>query len=142
MRFQVPQYIEVEDKIFGPLTVKQFIYVAGSAGIVFILYSFLPLWITILLATPIVALGLALAFYKINNRPFIYAVESAIKYAMTSRLYIWKKREAKLKKKEQGVTGTPDTDMFVPKLSDSKLKDLAWSLDIQESIYSDENQRD
>jgi hypothetical protein len=47
MRFQVPQFIEVEDKIFGPLTVKQFIYLAGGAGLVFILYHFLPTWISI-----------------------------------------------------------------------------------------------
>jgi len=142
MKFQVPQYIDVEDKIFGPLTVKQFIYLAGSAGIVFIFYSFLPFFIAILFAAPVIALGLALAFYKINNRPFIFVVESAIKYTLTSKLYIWKKRDATIKKNEKkSAEEEMGTDMFVPKLSDSKLKDLAWSLDIQESIYSDENQR-
>jgi uncharacterized iron-regulated membrane protein len=141
MRFQVPQYIDVEDKIFGPFTVKQFIYLAGSAGVVFIFYSFLPLWLAILFAAPVIALGLALAFYKINNRPFIFVVESAIKYIVTSRLYIWKKREKPVQKKEGKNKEEASTDLFVPKLSDSKLKDLAWSLDIQESIYSDQDQR-
>ena len=140
MKFQVPQYIDVEDKIFGPLTVKQFIYLAGSAGIIFILYTFLPLWLAIVFAAPIVAFGIALAFYKVHNRPFIHVVESAITYILASRLYIWKKREGTIKKRvAEGVQ--ENTDMFVPKLSDSKLKDLAWSLDIQESIYSDQNQR-
>ena len=41
MRFQVPQFIEIEDKIFGPLTIKQFIYIAGGAGLCFILFRFL-----------------------------------------------------------------------------------------------------
>ena len=27
MQYQVPQFIEVEDKIFGPLTFKQFLYI-------------------------------------------------------------------------------------------------------------------
>jgi len=32
MRFEVPQFIEVEDKIFGPFTWKQFIYLMGGEG--------------------------------------------------------------------------------------------------------------
>ena len=42
MRFQVPQFIEVEDKIFGPLTFKQFVYVTGGVGLAVILFLFLP----------------------------------------------------------------------------------------------------
>ena len=33
MRFEVPQFVDIEDKIFGPLTFKQFIYIAGGAGV-------------------------------------------------------------------------------------------------------------
>ena len=47
MRFQVPQFIEVEDKIFGPLTLKQFIYLAGAGGLVFVLWRVLPLFVAI-----------------------------------------------------------------------------------------------
>ncbi|TSC61742.1 MAG: SsrA-binding protein, partial [Parcubacteria group bacterium Athens0416_74] len=32
MQFQVPQFIEVEDKIVGPLTFKQFVFIAGGLG--------------------------------------------------------------------------------------------------------------
>jgi hypothetical protein len=42
MRFQVPQFTDVEDKIVGPLTLKQFVYLAGAGGGCIILYSFLP----------------------------------------------------------------------------------------------------
>ena len=42
MHFQTPQFIEIEDKIFGPLTLKQFIYLAGAAGLSFTAYSLLP----------------------------------------------------------------------------------------------------
>ena len=38
MRFEVPQFIEIEDKIIGPLTWKQFIYLAGGVGALLILY--------------------------------------------------------------------------------------------------------
>ena len=140
MRFQVPQYIDVEDKIFGPLTVKQFVYIVGSAGIIFVLYSFLPFVLAVLLAAPVVALGAALAFYKVNDRPFIEVLEAAFYYAGKKRLYVWKKQDRKIKKREEG--GEEDLGLFVPKLSDSKLKDLSWSLDIQESLYINNKQDD
>ena len=139
MQFQVPQFIDVEDKIFGPFTVKQFIYLAGAVGIIFVLNSFLPFFFAVIIGGPVVALGAALAFYKVNNRPFINIVEAVFKYILGNRLYIWKKEEKKIIKKKEKIEER--TDLFVPKLSDSKLKDLAWSLDIQESIYSSKDQQ-
>ncbi len=131
MRFQVPQFIEVESKIFGPLTLKQFIYLAGGAGIIFLLYAALPFFIMIFLALPVGALSLALAFYKVNNRPFIKIIESAFHYGSSPKIYIWRKRETKKEpeKKEPEKTSAP---IYVPKLTKSKLKELAWSLDIKE----------
>lgn len=134
MRFQVPQFIEVEDRIFGPLTLKQFIYLLGAAGIVFIAYTFLKslLW-TALVSLPFIALALALAFYKVNNRPFINVVESAFNYYIGNKLYIWKKVEKPIVSKAGESTAQQASDFYVPKLSDSKLKDLTWSLDIKQS---------
>ena len=132
MRFQVPQFIEVEDKIFGPLTIKQFIYLLGGGGSCFIVYSFVgSLFISIILCLPIIALTLALAFYKINNKPFINVIEAAFNYYSGNKLYIWKHVDKPLATKEQVSATAPD--FYVPKLSDSKLKDLTWSLDIKQS---------
>ncbi|MCH7529846.1 PrgI family protein [Patescibacteria group bacterium] len=140
MRFQVPQFIEVEDKIFGPLTFKQFIYLAGAGGISFVFWTLLPKFLAILVSAPIVMLALALAFYKVNNRPFINVLESALSFMTKDKLYVWRqeKKKSEEKKVEEPVA---QSNIRVPKLSGSKLKDLAWSLDIKESIYSDENQQ-
>jgi hypothetical protein len=143
MRFQVPQFIEVEDKLFGPLTLKQFIYLAGGGGLSFIVFSFIPwIYVSAPLILIIISFSLALAFKKIHDRfPFIYIVEAAVKYAMGNKLYIWKKQP----KKPVEAASTEDIlkngQITVPKLSESKLKDLTWSLDIHESIYSNKNQR-
>jgi hypothetical protein len=131
MRYQVPQFIEVESKIFGPLTLKQFIYLAGGAGIIFLLYIILPVWLTFLLGLPVAGFGLALAFYKINNQPFIKVLENALKYSSSGKLYLWKKTQQKLAPKKELEK---PAQVFVPKITKSKLKDLAWSLDIQERI--------
>lgn len=131
MRFQVPQFIEIEDKIFGPFTVKQFVYLAGGAGLCFILYHYLNFYIALFFIVPIASFSLALALYRVNNRPFILVVESAFKFFLTDKLYIWKKTDRKPEHKEEEVA---PVSIYVPKLSDSKLKDLTWSLDINENM--------
>ena len=92
MQHQVPQFIDIEDKIFGPFTLKQFIYLAGGAGGIILFYAFLPLPLTILLGIPLSLFSLALAFYKVHNQPFIKVVESSFQYLTSGRLYLWKKR--------------------------------------------------
>lgn len=140
MRFQVPQFIEIESKIFGPLTLKQFIYLAGGAGIIFILYTLLPFWLMIIFAVPVGAFAAALAFYKMNNQPFIKMVENALKFFSSSRIYIWKKAPIQTQKtaveamKRQSGPPAGGEQISVPKLTESKLKDLAWSLNIKEKI--------
>lgn len=131
MRFQVPQFLEVEDKIFGPLTFKQFVYIAGGAGLVVILWTFFPHFLAILLSAPVILVAGALAFYRVNSKPFVDVMESFFSYFTGSRLYIWKKEPKKVKPQEEEER--EDLGLFVPKLSDSKLKDLTWSLGVGES---------
>lgn len=131
MRYQVPQFIEVEDKIFGPLTFKQFIYIAGGAGLCLLFFTLLPLYITILLGIPVMTFALALAFYKVNGRPFIVVVEHAVGYFFGSKLYLWKQRTPGPPAAQVPAPASPAA-LTVPKLSDSRLKDLAWSLNIKD----------
>lgn len=141
MRFQVPQFIEIEDKIFGPLTLKQFIYLAGGGGLSFIIYVFLDsLLLSAIPIAIIMGISITLAFYKINNKPFIFILESAFHYYFSNKLYIWKK-DQNIKPKEPVKDAKDYASIMVPKISDSKLKDLTWSLDIKESLYSDKKQQ-
>lgn len=140
MQFEVPQFIDVENKIFGPLTLRQFIYLAGGGGFVVILFTIVPFFLVILIGGPVLLLAAGLAFYKVNNQPLVKIIESAFYYALRNRLYLWDKKSATPKKEtetEEQHTATP----YVPKLSENRLKDLAWSLDIKESIYSREEQQ-
>ncbi len=132
MRFQVPQFIEVEDKIFGPLSFKQFIYVAGGTGLGVILFIFLPKFLAIIFSLPIALFAAALAFYKVNDKPFINVVEAFVKYALTNKLYIWK-RQPPLAKNPGESRERKIEQVYVPKLSESKLRELTWSLDIKEN---------
>ena len=135
MRFQVPQFIDVEDKIFGPFTLKQFIYLAGGASVALVAVTFLGIFWGLLITSPIIMLSLALAFYKVNNRPFISVMESAFKYFTSDKLYIWKKTEP-----ENTAGQAQDakySSLIVPNLSAGRLKDMHWELDVKKKEEED-----
>lgn len=135
MQYQVPQFIEIEDKIFGPLTLKQFIYLAGGAALGFLIYQALPFFFAVLVGLPVVGFAVGLAFFKPDgHRPFIVYVENAIKFFLGKKLYIWKKQEKKPEKK--AAVAETASSVYIPKLSDSKLKELTWSLDIHHNVSS------
>lgn len=135
MRYQTPQFIEEDEKLFGPLTFRQFVYLVGGLGISFMFYKLLPLLVAILIITPIMMTSLALAFYKVNERPFIDTLEAAFFFIFSNRLYTYKKIDKPIKQSmnEQKTRMAPQINIGV---SRSKLKDLAWSLDINEKTNS------
>lgn len=132
MKYQVPQFLEVEDKIFGPFTLKQFLYAGAGIALGFVLWSTFPRFLAILVGVPIVALFFGLAFWKINDRPLVVAIENMFKYLFAPKLYLWKKREKQPEKQAAEIINY--AKLNVPKLSNSKLKDLSWGLDIHETL--------
>ncbi len=133
MQFRVPQFIDVEDKLFGPFTFRQFVYMVGGAGMIYVIYSLLPFWIAILIIIPVGILTALLVFYKINNKPFIYYLQAGINYLISSKLYVWKQRLVKPSDKKSGEEAEAGQISVLPVTAPkSSLKDLAWSLDIQE----------
>jgi hypothetical protein len=132
MQFKVPQFIDIEDKLFGPFTFYQFVYLAGGAGMAFVIFKLLPLWLGIIPILFVIAMALLLTFYRINNKPFIYYLQAGVMYALSSKLYIWKQRVVK-----HSDTPTdeplPQKTTIIPMVSQNTLKDLSWSLDIQET---------
>lgn len=131
MEYQVPQFIEVEDKIFGPLTWKQFIYMGGGIGLSVIVFLYFPLYIAAFIALPVMGLALALAFYKVNNRSFVEILGAGFNFYTKDRLYLWRKEEkAKPAAAPAPVAPVPSREKLG--ISGSKLHDLALSLDIQD----------
>lgn len=138
MQFQVPQFIEVEDTIFGPLTFRQFIFIAGGVGIAVIAWRFLPFLIAAPLIGAFVGLGVALAFVKYNDRPLLSVIENAFYYLLGSKLYLWDNTRKSKKNAPEQISSqiAAGRASGIPKLSDSKLHELAWSLDIKENMDS------
>lgn len=134
--YQVPQFIEVEDKIFGPLTLKQFIFLAGGVGISVPLVLYLHI-LGVIVALPILALSLALAFYKVNNKSFVDMLEAGFNYFFGSRLYLWKKDSSNSSDVPAAAAPVVVARQKLT-LNENKLHDLARSLDIQEQAGQSE----
>lgn len=97
MRFQLPQFIETETKLVGPLTLKQFLWVAGGVSILFLMFMTLQVsFLFFLIGIPVAALFLALAFLKIEGIPLINYIAYLLSYLLNPKRYIFRKDEDKI----------------------------------------------
>ncbi|MEI6280756.1 MAG: PrgI family protein [bacterium] len=136
MQFKVPQFLDIEDKMFGPFTFREFVYIAGGAGFCFIVYKLLGLAIGAIPILLIAGFAAALTFYRPNNKPFINMLEAGFRYFTQNKLYIWKRHTEKSRNdfKKQAILSDEEKIRVMSlnnvRLSGSKLRDLAWSLDV------------
>lgn len=131
MRFVTPQFIDVEPKIIGPITPRQFIIIVIGGALIFITYKIFDLTIFILISLFfILPTILAFAFFNINGRPFHFFILSFVQTLRRPSLRIWRKeilvvKELKIKKEKK------DLEQIVVRrrLPASKLSHLALQVD-------------
>lgn len=135
MQFRVPQFIDIEDKVFGPFTLKQFCYMAGAGGVSFLIWTFMPIkFLAIILIIPVASLFLALAFGQFNNRPFAELLENAFSYYTNPKLYTWTQPAAKNKEDpiNKVVTET-QKEIIIEKTNRDRIHDVSLGLDVFEN---------
>jgi len=96
MQFQVPQFIETEDRIIGPLTLKQFLYIAAGGGLSFALFFTLQTFLWLLITVIIFTVSLSFAFIKINGQSFFTVAVAAFNFYWHPRFYLWQREEKAL----------------------------------------------
>ena len=94
-QFQVPQFIETESKIVGPLTLRQFIYLAVAGLLSFFLFFVLKTIIWIFLTALLGLIAASFAFIKYNGRPLTTVIINALQYYWNPRMYLWQREDAK-----------------------------------------------
>ena len=92
MNFTIPQFIEMESKIVGPLTFKQFVFVATSTSFSFMIYfsvgkASTPLALAIIAI--IMGTGCALAFVKIDGIDIVTVMKHYAAFSMAPRIFLW-----------------------------------------------------
>lgn len=90
MRFQVPQFIETEEKIFGPFTLKQFIFVAIGGALIFFAFLVAPFTVFIFLAIPIGLISVGLALVKIDEVPVYLYLFLFLNFLLNPKKYLYR----------------------------------------------------
>ncbi|HAU66073.1 TPA: hypothetical protein DCW61_01880 [Candidatus Uhrbacteria bacterium] len=88
-QYVIPQFIDAEDKIFGPVTARQFIILIVVFLIDFILFRLLPFTVFLLIGVPLISAGGIIAFVRINGAPFHYFLLNIIQTLKKPRLRVW-----------------------------------------------------
>jgi hypothetical protein len=92
MQYKIPQNVDVEDKIFGPFSLRQFTWMVVGGFLTFVLYLLLAgtsFFLFFIAALPVVLVFGALAFLKINERPFELFIVSAYRGLLRPRHRVW-----------------------------------------------------
>ena len=96
MQFTVPQFIEREPRIIGPLSLRQFIFVGSGGALCFILwftYGKNHFFLYIMMVFVIAFLAIALAFVRINGLSLPTVIKNIFVFYITPKLYLWKRKE-------------------------------------------------
>ncbi|OIO51387.1 hypothetical protein COY93_02900 [Candidatus Uhrbacteria bacterium CG_4_10_14_0_8_um_filter_58_22] len=127
MRFTVPQFIDVEDKIFGPLTTRQFLIMLVVAGVLFIVFKLADFALFVFLAVVMIVFGGVLAFLRVNGQPFHYFLLNLIQTFSKPCLRIWDKTltDSELKEIVSAPPAAPPPKRLVKeRVSTAKLSEL------------------
>ena len=133
MQFAVPQFIEVESKVIGPISVRQFIILLVTAGVIFIWYELFSLAIFILPGLLTLGIGVTFAFVKINSQPFHTFILTMVQTFKRPRLSVWHHQSmvptvvathSKRKKSDRNPPPAAKGD-----LTDSRLAELSLIVD-------------
>jgi len=132
MQFQVPQNIDLEDKLVGPLTLIQFLYILGGGLIDYMLLTWLGtsfvFWV---LAIPIGLVALALAFLKIQEQPLLHFIKAGLIYLSRPKVRIWQ-RQGEIKPiliQTPAEKAKAEPEEIKRRPGKSELEQLAYALD-------------
>lgn len=132
-QFVVPQFIEVENKILGPITVRQFALMLGALFISIAFYKFTDFTLFILVTVLDFGIAGVFGFVKVNGRPIHFFFMNLLKNSLTPNRRLWCKdfsnheieNRIKIKKDKDG-----DGAAFVPKtIKKSRLSELSLIVD-------------
>ncbi|MDP2708492.1 MAG: PrgI family protein [bacterium] len=88
-QFVVPQFIDVEDKIIGPVTTRQFVIMLAGCLVTAIFYKIFDFSFFVFSGLLTLVISGIFSFLKINGRPFHFFVLNLIQTLKRPRLRVW-----------------------------------------------------
>lgn len=129
-QFTVPQFIDVENKIIGPITVRQFMIFLGAAIIIAISYRIFDFTLFVTISVLLVIFAVVFAFVKINSQPFHLFILSLFKTLKRPKTRVWNNRSKMVLEQEDIIAPVKQPSAALPKVFQrSRLAELALVVD-------------
>lgn len=119
MQYSIPQFIEIEDKVIGSLTVKQFLYLVAGGVFLLIVWQFVDLELFILFAILTGAIVVPFAFIKVNGRPFQVYLLAMLRFITRPKLLFWAKT------KEVSYIHFSDINRRISKMQENQIQQIS-----------------
>ncbi len=133
MQYGVPQFIDVEDKIVGPLTGKQALYLLVGGGALLVIFSFFEFPFFVFSSLIIVPITLAFAFWKPKGFTVARWIMNIVNFYTSPHLYVWR-REPDVRRFKVAQKKKSAKDIPVKNVSRNRIRELAWVLDTSSSV--------
>ncbi|MDP3957457.1 MAG: PrgI family protein [bacterium] len=129
MMFSVPQFIDVEDKIAGPLTWRQLLWMIGMGAVLLVCFNMFDATLFFIIAVPTVLLFVALAFYRPNGFPLTTFIFYAVLFLFRPKVSVWERPLRQPPKASAPAEKTEATNTGAKHIDQEKLTELARILD-------------
>jgi hypothetical protein len=131
-QFTVPQFIDVENQIIGPVTTRQFMIFLAGAIIVAISYKLFDFSLFVTITVIVIILAACFAFVKINGRPFHFFILNLVQTLRRPNLRVWNNRAVDAATAAPAAVVSSDYQAAPPKIyKKSRLAELALIVDTQ-----------
>ncbi len=129
MQFQVPQNIDLEDKIIGPMTLKQFLYILAGGMLDYACFMIFDVSAFVILALPITAFFVAMAFAKVQDQPFPKFLQNLIIFLFVPKARIWSKESKPVRLISRKIQKPKEPALEPKTLPRGELEKIAQMLD-------------
>ncbi|MBM3256577.1 MAG: PrgI family protein [Candidatus Moranbacteria bacterium] len=89
MRFKVPKDVDIEDRIVGPLTLKQMGWLGGGMLICIVFWKTMDFSLFVFFSLLVMGLSAAFAFVRPYNQSLIAFCGSVMLFITKPKLYFW-----------------------------------------------------
>ena len=129
MMSSVPQFIDIEDKVAGPLTIKQLGWMIALGAVLLLLFAVFDRVVAIVIGIPIALLFVALAFYKPNGMPMVSFIGHSFVYMFSPKVAMWERPIPEMTTVAPRTENKKEPAPQSKELNREKLKELARIID-------------
>jgi len=127
-QFAVPQFIDTEPKVLGPVTVRQFVMFLIAGLFIFIEYKLADFGLFLVEAIITAGITVLFAVVKINGRPFHFFLLNVIRTSTRPALRLWQHAELSVRPEEMPTPKTVSV-LSPRKVTEERLSHLALVVD-------------